>query len=307
MLYKGSSTIRSHLVSYFIRVDPDLTHLISKVTRTDEFNWTKHLSYRVDDASKNQVASAPTVSITLAMILTLARFEDIIICQGHYSHPYGYEYLGAGSRLVVTAQSERVSYTVTNALAHSMGGALTGPAGVGKTQTATDLSKALAVPVLAQSCSAGCSRDVLGKLLRGVVQTGAWIVLEHLEAVTASVLSVMGAHLEAIRLALASKNESLALEGRDIKIHARPTAFLTALLSRGKTSGMVLPMNLQAYFRPIAMTVPEEAQIIEVLLLTEGLAEPKHLSRKLSSLGEYCGTILGGGSGPGKVSFAGSL
>lgn len=87
-----------------------------------DFRWVKQLKYSWEE-----------------------ELSEVKINQVSATLNYGYEYMGATSRLVITPLTDKCWITISNALHIKLGANPAGPAGTGKTESTKDLAKAIAI------------------------------------------------------------------------------------------------------------------------------------------------------------------
>lgn len=235
----------------------------SGVVESKEFGWTKQLrAYWEKDEDGH---------------------GNIFIRQNNSRFVYGYEYLGAQGRLVITPLTDRIYMTVTGALKLYLGASPAGPAGTGKTETVKDLAKNLARQCIVYNCSDGVTFKMMEKFFSGLIQTGAWACLDEFNRINIEVLSVIASQLLEIKIALQNKRETFTFQGApNLRVRATYGAFVT--MNPGYAGRTELPDNLKILFRPVAVMTPDFRMIAEVILYSEGFTNAKDLSLKITQL-----------------------
>ncbi|KAK7080901.1 Dynein heavy chain 12, axonemal [Halocaridina rubra] len=237
-----------------------------RVSDDDAFSWLAQLRYYMSDGSVE---------------------ARMLYCP----LPWGWEYVGAEGRLVITPLTTRAHHALVTAYHSHLGGAPEGPAGTGKTETVKDLARSLSMNCLVFNCSDDLDYIAMGKFFTGVAADGSWACFDEFNTLEVGVLSVAAQQILRVVSARREGSPTFSMDGsRPLVLN--PRGFIAVTMNPQYRGRVALPDNLKLLLRPVSMMVADYHSIAEVSLLACGFLHARALASRIVSVMSACQHML---------------
>jgi hypothetical protein len=155
--------------------------------------------------------------------------NDCFVSILHYEIKYEYEYLGNGSRLVITPLTERMFCSASQTLMACMASNFIGLPGCGKTESVKEFARVLGKCLFALDLNTCYDYPSIDRVLSGLGTSGCWLLLDNIYKLQPAVISFMMVQCQSLMQALSSKKNCFNISGEDLVVNMTGAIFSTSI------------------------------------------------------------------------------
>ncbi|XP_067674368.1 uncharacterized protein [Haliotis asinina] len=202
------------------------------------------------------------------------------------SYQYGNEFHGTNVGVALTPVTERCFLTMSQALNQSQGTCITGPVGVGKTETVKGLANILGTFLGLFHCSTHFDPSSIGKITQGIAMDGCWGCFDEAQSLNREAMAVLLDHVQCVLQALKARQPFTSLlDGQEIPVRRSVGVFMT-VNPGSRSPASSIPHDVRASFRTVALIKPDTGQILKAKCSAMGFRGPGILASRLKVLTE---------------------
>ena len=210
--------------------------------------------------------------------------ERLQLVLGERTLPYAFALAEPDTMLYVTPLMEEHWYSLLNAAASGLGGAICSSDQQQSLHLARTLAYSLGRPFFSCVGHVNMPFASIANMLRGVASFDSVFFISDAAALSRTVMAEILAWLGAVATSISVKAAEAVVsnEARAVQIGTTQPLCLLGIRMQGEGVCAPLPADVRERFRVLTLTAPPETAAMEALLMANGFSEARNLAQRLT-------------------------